>query len=104
MEYKTKQREILMQFFAENEDKAFSAEQISKSLAGVGISQSAVYRNLSSLEKDGKVRKIAKAGRREAYYQYVDLDDCKVVVLFNNVLGKVERFCTDILKSWFTNT
>ncbi len=77
MEYKTKQREILLEFFCDNEDKAFSAEQIFENLENTGISQSAVYRNLRALEDSGKVRKIAKTGSREAFYQYVDLDDCK---------------------------
>lgn len=77
MEYKTKQREILLDFFCKNEDRSFSAEQIFENLAKTGISQSAVYRNLRALEETGKVRKIAKTGTREAFYQYVDLDDCK---------------------------
>ena len=77
MEYKTKQREILLDFFCKNEDVSFSAEQIYENLKSTGISQSAVYRNIRALEESGKVRKIAKAGSREAFYQYVDLDDCK---------------------------
>lgn len=77
MEYKTKQREILLKFFSDNEDKVFSAEEISKELSGLKISQSAVYRNLNDLENHGKVKRIAKAGSRQAFYQFVDLDDCK---------------------------
>ena len=77
MLYSTKQREILLNFFSKNPDKNFSAEEIAKQLKNQDISLSAVYRNLSELEKMGKVRKTAKSGSRKSFFQYVDLDDCK---------------------------
>lgn len=77
MSYNTKQREILLDFFNKNHDKSFSAKEIASMLDGMNISVSAVYRNLSELEKNGKVRKTSKNGSRDAYYQYVDCEDCK---------------------------
>ena len=41
------------------------------------ISLSAVYRNLSALESEGKVRRVSKSGSREVYYQYTDCMSCK---------------------------
>ncbi len=36
------------------------------------ISLSAVYRNLVQLEAEEKVRRSAKSGSHEAFYQYLD--------------------------------
>lgn len=77
MSYNTKQREILLNFFMQNHDKIFCAEEIAEQLIPLGVSKSAVYRNLNDLEKSGKVRKTIKSGTRKAYYQFVDLDCCK---------------------------
>ena len=77
MSYNTKQREILLQFFNNNPDKTFTAQQIAQNLKDEGISVSAVYRNLSTLEKLGKVRKTAQSGSREALFMYVDMGKCK---------------------------
>ena len=77
MSYQTEQRKILLDFFNKNKDKIFSAEEISNKLKNENISVSAVYRNLSDLEKSGKVRKTAKNGDRKSYYQFVDCDSCK---------------------------
>ena len=76
MEYNTKQREILLNFFNNNKDSLFSADEIVEKLKNKDISTSAVYRNLCDLEKGGKVRKSIKSGSRKAYYQFVDCDDC----------------------------
>ncbi len=77
MQYNTKQREVLMSFFESHHDQAFSAEEIAHQLKNNSISISAVYRNLADLEKDGKIRKIAKSGTHKAFYQFVDCDECK---------------------------
>lgn len=77
MSYETKQREILFEFFKKNKDKNFSAEQIFEELKNENISLSAIYRNLSELEKNGSVRKVLKSGSRTAFFQFVDCDECK---------------------------
>ena len=77
MTYNTKQRDILIQFFNNNYDKSFTVEEITSRLASQGISQSAVYRNLNSLLKSGKVHKTTRPDSRCAYYQYVDCSKCK---------------------------
>ena len=77
MQYRTKQREILMDFFNNNHDKVVSAEEIANSLITMGISLSAVYRNLAELESEGKIRKVTKSGTRKTYYQFMDCCECK---------------------------
>lgn len=77
MQYNTKQRELLLKFFNDNHDKTFSAEQIIEALKQSDISISAVYRNLSSLEKEGKIKKVTKSSSRKAYYQFLDCSECR---------------------------
>lgn len=75
--YKTEQRKIMQELFSEHPHEIFSAKEIAELLAGQAVSISAIYRNLSELESAGLVRRCAKAGSREAFYQYTGTEDCK---------------------------
>ena len=75
--YMTKQRKALMNFFLKNKDVPVTAQQIFEKLKNDNISVSAVYRNLSSLEQEGKLQRINKAESREVYYRYSAFDSCK---------------------------
>lgn len=75
--YMTKQRKALLSFLSEHTDEELSARQIAQMLNDDSISVSAVYRNLSALEQEGKIRRIAKSGSREVFYQYTDSSFCK---------------------------
>ncbi len=74
--YMTEQRKSLFTFFKENADKQFSAQEIFNKLESRGISLSAVYRNLASLEKNGYIRRTIKEGSRECFYQYLNPTEC----------------------------
>lgn len=76
-QYNTRQRQALLSFLSGHADEQLSAYGIAEGLKAEGISQSAVYRNLSALEADGKVRRSAASGSREVYYQYIAADCCK---------------------------
>ena len=67
----------VLRYVNANHDKSFSAKEIADGLKDMNISISAVYRNLVDLEKEGKIRKVAKSGTREAFYQFIDCDECK---------------------------
>ncbi len=75
--YMTEQRRELLGFLKANPDRAFSAKEIAAAMSGRGVSQSAVYRNLSWLEKNGKISRGTRDGRREIYYSFVDAEDCR---------------------------
>lgn len=75
--YMTKQRKALLAFLSEHADEKLSARQIEEALSDQGISISAVYRNLSELEKDNKIRRVSHSGSREVFYQYSDEAHCK---------------------------
>ena len=75
--YMTKQRKTLLDFLERHADEELSAKKIEAELADSGVSISAVYRNLSELEKEGKVRRISKSGSREVFYLYTDAHACR---------------------------
>ena len=73
--YQTKQRGELLEFFGKNTDKSYSAVQIAGELPNISLS--AVYRNLAALESEGKLKRTAKSGTREVYYQYIAAPGCQ---------------------------
>lgn len=75
--YNTKQRRALLAFLGEHPDELLTARQMADALAEKQISLSAVYRNLAQLEAEEKVRRSAKSGSHEAFYQYLDAKGCK---------------------------
>ena len=73
--YVTKQRKMLLEYLAQHTDQSLSAGQIAEALADT-VSKSAVYRNLSDMEADGTLHRIAGGGSREAVYRYSDRRTC----------------------------
>ncbi len=74
--YNTRQRDVLLQYLSDHAHEALTAHEIALALEDQGISRSAVYRNLSTLVKEGVLKKGAKEDGREAVYQYIDADHC----------------------------
>lgn len=75
MKYSTQQRQQLLAFLREHKDETFSAAQITAYMEGV--SRSAVYRNLASLEQEGQIKRVAKSGSKQSYYRYVGATECR---------------------------
>ena len=73
--YVTKQRKILTDYLSLHPDESISARGIAEALCNK-ISKSAVYRNLSDMEAEGKVRRIV-GNSREVVYQYVNGHGCE---------------------------
>lgn len=90
MEYQTKQRKLLLDFFNSHIDQKFTAKMILENLAEP-ISLSAVYRNLTKLEREGFLKRFSNAGDNEIFYQYINLKSCK------NIL---HMSCTNCKKSF----
>ena len=80
--YMTKQRKLLIEYFASHADEALSARQIANGM-GEAISISAVYRNLAALEAEGLVKRVSKTGNREVYYRYIDAPECRECLHFS---------------------
>ena len=75
--YTTRQRRALLDYLTEHADESLSAAQIAEALSGQEISVSAVYRNLADMEAEGRLRRVAPGGSREAVYQYIDERECR---------------------------
>lgn len=75
--YTTKQRTVLLDFLQSHGDEVFSADQIAESLNGENISISAIYRNLSALESEGKIQRTTKGGSRKVFYRFKAADECR---------------------------
>lgn len=75
--YITKQRLALEKCLKAHIDQKVSVKDILHCLDGKGISQSSVYRNLSAMEKEGKLKRFIKEDSNEIVYQYLGDDTCK---------------------------
>ncbi len=75
--YATRQRKTLLGYLCAHADESLSAKEIASALEADGVSLSAVYRNLSELEAEGKVSRLSKDGSRNVYYRYTDAEECK---------------------------
>lgn len=76
-QYETKKRKIISDYLNKHSDEWLSSFDIIEYLGGFGISKSAVYRNLSSLEREGKIRRLTKPNEKTAYFSYVACEHCK---------------------------
>ena len=74
--YATKQRKALLDFLSAHADETLSAKDISLALSDKGISESAVYRNLISLEKDNAVQRLTVSGSKKIFYRYSMAKEC----------------------------
>lgn len=97
--YSTKQREELMAFFERHPHKQFTAQEIAGALASE-ISKSAVYRNLSELEKDGTISRSIKEGCRESIYQYTRAKECENAIHLSCVkCGNIKHMDFELAES-----
>lgn len=70
--YKTKQKELIIEYLINNKDKHVKAEEIVYSLMEMGnqVGKTTVYRCLEKLVEEGKVRKYFIEEGKGACYQY----------------------------------
>lgn len=80
--YNTEQKRLLEEFLIANNDRSLTVEEISEglmSLSGEGVpspARSTVYRLVSRLEAEGRVRRFVRSGSRRAAYQLSLGDHC----------------------------
>lgn len=65
--YKTKQRDEILRFFMDNEDKCYTAREV---CANVKAGEATVFRALSSLAEDGRLKRFTGERGDGAYYQF----------------------------------
>ena len=77
--YMTEQRKKLFDFFKDHPDLTISARELAEQLINnekAKISVSAVYRNLSMLEREGLILRSTGKNNRENMYRYVSAESC----------------------------
>lgn len=77
--YMTEQRKKLFDFFKSHPDLTISARELAAQLINnedAKISVSAVYRNLSMLEREGLILRSTGKNNRESVYRYVSSESC----------------------------
>ncbi len=74
--YKTKQREVILEFLKNNPSRHFTADDVFLKLKDTGksVGKSTVYRYLEMLEKEGSVKKYIIDDTSSACYEYIN--DC----------------------------
>ena len=73
--YKTKQRSILLDFFASCPDKTFSASELI-AMSELGLGEATIYRQLSKLSEEGVLNKIISSASDGARYQFHPHESC----------------------------
>ena len=76
MTYKTEKRTELIKLLESTSGAPFTVDEISERLLADGKGKSTVYRLISSLVSEGKVRKISDAKTRHVSYQYIASGHC----------------------------
>lgn len=89
--YITRQRKLLESFLKANQDKKLSAKDIFTSLQNENISQSSIYRNLSDMEREGKLRRFANESANEMLYQYLSADCHNHIHLACKICGSISH-------------
>ena len=64
--YRTKQRDEILRFFMDNEDKCFTAREV---CVHVTAGEATVFRTISSLVDEGKLKRYTGGRGEGAYYQ-----------------------------------
>ncbi len=78
--YQTTQRKKLFTVFSNNVHKTFSAQDLYELLKNENISLSAIYRNLTAMEKNQQIVKVLDKNRKENCYQYFDKAQCSDII------------------------
>lgn len=69
--FKTKQRDLIMDYLSKNRGQVLTAEMIIKALAGKA-GQTTIYRNLDKLSAEKMILKMEMPDGKSACYQYCD--------------------------------
>ena len=70
--YRTKQMEILIDYFERNPDKQYSAKEITEKICdNNSVGKSTVYRLINKLVNEGSIRRFRGDNAKSVVYQYV---------------------------------
>lgn len=77
-EYNTEQKKLLLDFLEKNHDSAYTIEEIANELksSGAGVGKSTVYRLMTRLVEEKRVKRQLADGSRKAIYRIVLDEHC----------------------------
>ncbi len=77
-EYNTEQKKLLLDFLEKNHDSAYTIEEISTELKakGASVGKSTVYRLMTRLVEEKRVKRQLASGSRKAIYRIVLDEHC----------------------------
>ncbi len=99
--YITKQRRALLEFLNFHKDEPLTISKIFTELCEKGISESAIYRNLAELEKNGEIKRVGQGENNEAIYRFSKAhSDCENAIhLSCKKCGKMYHLKSDTAES-----
>ena len=65
--YRTRQRDAILRFFEENRDRCYTARDL---VGQVDAGEATIFRALSALTGEGKLKKFTGGSGESAYYQF----------------------------------
>jgi len=97
-EYKTKQREAILEYIVENKEKHITADEIITRFSKQDnpIGKSTVYRYLDKLCKENIIRRFTIDGSSSACYQYGRMVIVVMNIIILNVKNAVNCFMLDV--------
>ena len=101
MKYNTGKRERIIKFLRINSAKAFTLEEISSQIVPDGNGKSTVYRIVSELVCEGKLKRLSDGKTRHCTYQYVGDEACvSHLHLKCRDCGKLIHLCDELSREF----
>ena len=75
-EYNTEQKKLLLEFLEKNHDSAYTIEEIATELKTRGVGKSTIYRLMTKLVEEKRVKRQLADGSRKAIYRIVLDEHC----------------------------
>ena len=76
MKYSTGKREQILAFLSKNADRSFALCDLALEVTGDGRGKSTVYRIVSELLSEGKIRRLSDGKTRHCTYQHIGNEEC----------------------------
>lgn len=93
--YKTKQKQEILNFLKSLENSHFTVQQISNHLQEIGnpVGLTTIYRHLDKFVSEGIVKKYVLDGKTSACFEYIDCENLKSDIHFHFKCNK----CGDLI-------
>ena len=77
MTYNTEKRADILEFLSKSDGKPYTIDEICSRVLNEGQGKSTVYRLISKMVDEGKIRRISDGKTRKVTYQYIGAGRCR---------------------------